>query len=128
MSNDIQEYMKRGKNFYISVVDDDSVNGLARNIRQQCIIDDPHAPSWSLPIMRAANFICNQLNVSKNVEYSNWKSPVHTADSSSNPVVSGRSRSSEKMPRKRAILHRASTFSGKVFNGIKSDIIQFACR
>ncbi|EJD76429.1 DENN domain-containing protein 5A [Loa loa] len=111
-SHNEQEYMKQEKKTFVSVMDEDSVDELARNIRQQCI-DDPHAPAWSLPILRAANFICDKLssNVNNNVEYSNWKLPARTAGLSSSAVVFGRSRSPQKTSRKGAILHRASSFS-----------------
>ncbi|VDO28728.1 unnamed protein product, partial [Onchocerca flexuosa] len=109
--NNEQEYIKQDKKTFVIATDEDSVSELARSIRQQCV-DDPHAPGWSLPILRAANFICDKLSSSMNnsMEYSNWKSPAQTADVSSNLVVFGRSRSPQKMSRKGAILHRASSF------------------
>lgn len=99
-------------------MDEDSVNELAQSIRQQCI-DDPHTPGWSIPILRAANFICDKLSssVSNNVEYSNWKSSARPTCLSTSPVIFGRSRS----PQKGAILHRTSSFGGKILNDIKSD-------
>ncbi|CAG9535634.1 unnamed protein product [Cercopithifilaria johnstoni] len=92
-------------------MDEGSINELARSIRQQCI-DDPYAPGWSLPILRAANFICDKLSssVNNNVEYSDWKSLARSPCLSSNPVVFGRSRSPQKMSRRGAFLHRANSF------------------
>lgn len=105
-------------------MDEDSISEFTRSIRQQCV-DDPHTPGWSLPILRAANFICDKLSSSMNnsMEYSNWKSPAQTADVSSNLVVFGRSRSPQKMSRKGAILHRASSFGGKILNDIKFVVV-----
>uniref|UniRef100_A0A5S6PJ09 Uncharacterized protein n=3 Tax=Brugia TaxID=6278 RepID=A0A5S6PJ09_BRUMA len=104
-----QEYMKEEKTF-VSGMDEDTINELARTFRQQCT-DDPHTPGWSLPILRAANFICDKLSssVNSNLEYSNWKSPARTVRPSC-PVISERSRSPQKMSRKGAILHRANSF------------------
>ncbi|KAM3719479.1 DENN domain-containing protein 5A [Dirofilaria immitis] len=106
-----QEYIKQEKKTFVSAMDEDSINELARSIRRQ-YIDDPHAPGWSLPILRAANFICDKLSSSVNssMEYSNWKSSARTANVSSNLIVFGRSRSPQKISRKGAILHRASSF------------------
>lgn len=115
--------MKQEKKTFVSAMDENSINELARSIRQHCI-DDPHPPGWSLPILRAANFICDKLSssVNNNVEYSNWISQARTAGLSSSPIVSGRCRSPQKTSRKGAILHRASSFGGKILNDIK-----FAC-
>uniref|UniRef100_A0A8R1TK21 DENN domain-containing protein 5A n=1 Tax=Onchocerca volvulus TaxID=6282 RepID=A0A8R1TK21_ONCVO len=109
--NNEQEYIKQEKKTFVSTMDEDSISEFTRSIRQQCV-DDPHTPGWSLPILRAANFICDKLSSSMNnsMEYSNWKSPAQTADVSSNLIVFGRSRSPQKMSRKGAILHRASSF------------------
>ncbi|KAL3994282.1 DENN (AEX-3) domain family protein [Acanthocheilonema viteae] len=111
-THDDHEYMKQEEKTFVNAVDEDSINELAQSIRQHCI-DDPHAPGWSLPILRAANFICDKLSSSvnnNNMEYSNWKSPARPTCLSSSPIVFGRSRSPQRMPRRGAVLHRANSF------------------
>lgn len=95
-------------------VDGNIVRELTRTIRQQ-YGDDPQAPpGWSLSILRAANFICDKLSSNANiVEYPvNWRPPC-TAASSSSLTTLGRSRSPQKISKKGAILHKASSVGGK---------------
>uniref|UniRef100_A0A158Q7I2 UDENN domain-containing protein n=1 Tax=Elaeophora elaphi TaxID=1147741 RepID=A0A158Q7I2_9BILA len=106
-----QECMKQEEKTFVNVMDEESINELAQSIRQQCI-DDPHAPGWSLSILRAANFICDKLSssVNSNEEYSIWRSSARATGLPSTPVLFGRSRPPQKLSRKGAILHRASSF------------------
>ncbi|VDM96342.1 unnamed protein product [Thelazia callipaeda] len=95
----------------VTSINNDSCPKLAKNVQQQCI-DDPHATIWSLPILRAANFICNKLssNVNNYMEYTNWKEPFRTMNVSPNLGPLRHSRSSQKIFRKGAILHKANSF------------------